>query len=79
MDLIQIISLTLGAAWASGINLYAAVLVLGYPVTGEIFSASRATDSTNPLVLGAAALMYPIHCINSDETESSYICLSTSK
>ncbi|MCP5442197.1 MAG: DUF4126 domain-containing protein [Chromatiaceae bacterium] len=68
MDPIQIISLTLGAAWASGINLYAAVLVLGYlGVTGEIFLPPELQILTNPLVLGAAALMYPIHCINSDE------------
>lgn len=61
MDPIQIISLTLGAAWASGINLYAAVLVLGYlGVTGEIFLPPELQILTNPLVLGAAALMYVI-------------------
>jgi len=61
MDPIQIISLTLGAAWASGINLYAAVLVLGYlGVTGDIFLPPELQILTNPLVLGAAALMYAI-------------------
>lgn len=28
-QIVNIISLTMGAAWASGINLYAAILVLG--------------------------------------------------
>jgi len=61
MDPIQIISLTLGAAWASGINLYAAVLVLGYlGMTGNIFLPPELQILTNPLVLGAAALMYAI-------------------
>jgi hypothetical protein len=61
MDPIQIISLTLGAAWASGINLYAAVLVLGYfGVTGDISLPPELQILTNPLVLGAAALMYTV-------------------
>jgi len=61
MDPIQIIALMLGAAWASGINLYAAVLVLGYlGVTGDIFLPPELQILTNPLVLGAAALMYVI-------------------
>jgi len=61
MDPIQIISLTLGAAWASGINLYAAVLVLGYlGMTGDIFLPPELQILTNPLVLAAAALMYAI-------------------
>ena len=61
MDPIQIISLTLGAAWASGINLYAAILVLGYlGMTGDLFLPPELQILTNPLVLGAAALMYAI-------------------
>ncbi len=37
METIELISLTLGVAWASGINLYAAVLVLGYlGMTGDV-------------------------------------------
>jgi len=61
MDPIQIISLTLGAAWASGINLYAAVLVLGYlGMTGDIALPPGLQILTNPLVLGSAALMYAI-------------------
>lgn len=61
MEPIQIISLTLGAAWASGINLYAAVLVLGYlGMTGDITLPPGLQILTNPLVLGSAALMYAI-------------------
>ena len=30
MDTVDLIALTLGASWASGINLYAAMLVLGW-------------------------------------------------
>jgi hypothetical protein len=30
MDITQTIALTMGVAWASGINLYAAIFVLGY-------------------------------------------------
>lgn len=61
MDPIQIISLTLGAAWASGINLYAAVLVLGYlGATGNIVLPAELQILTNPLVLGAAGVMYVI-------------------
>ena len=30
MDIIDTLALTMGAAWASGINLYAAVFMLGY-------------------------------------------------
>ena len=37
METIELISLTLGVAWAYGINLYAAVLVLGYlGLTGDL-------------------------------------------
>lgn len=61
MDPIHVISLTLGAAWASGINLYAAILMLGYlGVTGNIFLPDELLILTNPLVLGAAALMYAV-------------------
>ena len=30
MDTVSIIALTMGAAWASGINLYATIFMLGY-------------------------------------------------
>ena len=59
MDTIQVISLTLGAAWASGINLYAAILVLGYfGATGQINLPPELEILKDPLVMGAAGLMY---------------------
>ena len=61
MEPIQIISLTLGAAWASGINLYAAVLVLGYlGLSGDLTLPPGLELLSNPLVLGAAGLMYAV-------------------
>ena len=54
-----IIALTMGAAWASGINLYAAILVLG--ILGGTGSMTLPPDLqilTNPLVIAAAGFMY---------------------
>lgn len=59
METIEIISLTLGAAWASGINLYAAVLALGYfGATGQIDLPPELQLLTDPTVMLAAGLMY---------------------
>lgn len=59
MDTIEIISLTLGAAWASGINLYAAVFVLGYlGLTGEVALPPDLEILSNPMVMAAAGFMY---------------------
>jgi hypothetical protein len=59
METIEIISLTLGVAWASGINLYAAVLVLGYlGTTGDIALPPDLEILSNPLVMAAAGFMY---------------------
>ena len=58
-QLIGTISLTMGAAWASGINLYATILVLGLLGTTEsIVLPPDLQILTHPLVLGAAGLMY---------------------
>lgn len=54
-----IIALTMGAAWASGINLYAAIVMLG--LLGQSGNLTLPPDLqilTNPLVIGAAGLMY---------------------
>lgn len=57
--LIQTIALTLGVAWASGINLYAAVTVLGIGgATGYIDLPAELAIVQDPLVIAAAALMY---------------------
>jgi hypothetical protein len=59
MDIIDQLALTTGAAWASGINLYATILVLGYlNLTGAIGLPEQLQVLSSPLVLGAAALMY---------------------
>jgi hypothetical protein len=59
MDTIEAISLALGAAWASGVNLYAAVLVLGILAnTGHATLPPALEVLQDPLVLGIAGLMY---------------------
>lgn len=61
METIEIISLTLGVAWASGINLYAAVLVLGYfGMTGDITLPPGLELLSDPMVMAAAGLMYMV-------------------
>lgn len=57
--LTQTLALTLGAGWASGINLYATVLVLGLAgATGSVDLPPGLEILTDPLVLFAAAVMY---------------------
>ena len=59
MDTIEIIALSMGAAWASGINLYAAICMLGYMgITGNIDLPPDLQVLTNPLVIAAAGFMY---------------------
>ncbi len=59
MEAIQIIALGMGAAWASGINLYATVLTLGLlGLTGHVVLPPELQILSDPLVLAAAALMY---------------------
>lgn len=59
MDLTQTIALTMGIAWASGINLYAAVLMLGLMgATGHVILPPGLEPLTNPMVIGAAGFMY---------------------
>ncbi|MDX1581104.1 MAG: DUF4126 domain-containing protein, partial [Alphaproteobacteria bacterium] len=61
MDPIQIIALSMGAAWASGINLYATVLVLGLMgTTGNMELPPGLEIVTHPLVIAAAGVMYVI-------------------
>ncbi len=53
------IALSMGAAWASGINLYAALLVLGVGgSTGHIALPPELQVLQDPMVIGAAGLMY---------------------
>ncbi len=58
-QIIKTISMTMGAAWGSGINLYATVLVLGIlGITENIVLPQSLEVLMNPLVIGAASLMY---------------------
>jgi len=53
------ISLSMGTAWASGINLYATLLVLGIlGVTDNIVLPENLQILTNPLVMGGAGIMF---------------------
>jgi hypothetical protein len=57
--IIETISLTMGAAWGSGINLYATILVLGFlGMTDNIVLPQGLEILMNPMVIGAAGLMY---------------------
>lgn len=57
----QQIALTLGVSWAAGINLYAAVATLGLlGSTGHMQLPPGLEVLANPLVIGAAALMYAV-------------------
>lgn len=54
-----LIAMTMGAAWASGINLYAAILTLGLlGSSGNLVLPPNLEILTNPLVLFAAGAMY---------------------
>ena len=57
--LLGTLALTMGASWASGINLYAVLLVLGIGgSTGNIALPTELQVLTDPMVIGAAGLMY---------------------
>lgn len=61
MDITQTIALTMGVAWASGINLYAAIVMLGYlGSTGNIDLPPELQILTNPVIMLAAGAMYCI-------------------
>ena len=60
-DLIAVLSMTMGVAWASGINLYAAILVLGIGgSTGNIELPEALQAVQDPMVIGAAGIMYAV-------------------
>ncbi|NKC01163.1 MAG: DUF4126 family protein [Pseudomonadales bacterium] len=57
--LVQVIALTMGAAWASGINLYATVAVLGIAgSSGYVELPATMAIVQDPLVILAAGFMY---------------------
>lgn len=59
MGVVETIALTMGVGWASGINLYAAVFMLGLlQTTGHITLPAEMAFVADPLVLLAAGFMY---------------------
>lgn len=58
---IETLALTLGAGWASGLNLYATILTLGLmAASGYVTLPPDLALLSDPLVLGAAGLMYMV-------------------
>ncbi len=60
-QLITTLALTMGSAWAAGINLYATIAVLGFlGISGNIVLPEQLLVLQDPMVIGAAALMYVV-------------------
>lgn len=60
-ELITTLALVMGVGWASGINLYAAVAVLGFAgISGNLELPPDLQVLQNPLVIGLACLMYVV-------------------
>ena len=60
-QIIQAITLAMGAAWASGVNLYAAMLTLGVlAVTGNMVLPAELQVLQHPMVLTAAGIMFAV-------------------
>ncbi len=61
MDITALIALSMGAAWASGLNLYATCAMLGIMgATGSMELPPGMETLQNPWVIGAAAAMYVV-------------------
>jgi hypothetical protein len=57
--IIEILALSMGVAWASGINLYAVLLVLGLGGSGGYIDLpAELTVLQDPVIIAAAGLMY---------------------
>ena len=64
MGIVETIALTMGIGWASGINLYAAVFMLGVlSVTGNIVLPEQLAILEDPLVIAAAGFMYVVEFV----------------
>lgn len=62
--IIATLALTMGASWASGINLYATLAMLGIATqTGSIDLPPDLQVLGNPLVIGASLLMYGVEFV----------------
>lgn len=63
-EITSIIALAMGAAWASGINLYAAIATLGIlGATGNMVLPTDLQVLANPLVIGASCLMFAVEFV----------------
>ena len=63
-QIINAIALTMGVAWASGINLYAAILVLGLlGATGNIVLPADLQVLADPIVIAAAGFMFVVEFV----------------
>lgn len=63
-NVLQYISLNLGLSWASGINLYAAILIMGVSHNAGFVELPAGIDYlSNPLVLLVAGAMYVVEFI----------------
>jgi hypothetical protein len=59
MDTLQALSLAMGTAWTSGLNLYATIAVLGLAGRAEMLQLPPGLELlTDPLVIGVACIMY---------------------
>ena len=60
-QIISMIAMTMGVAWASGINLYATIVVLGFcGASGNLTLPDSLLVLQNPMVIAAAGLMYSV-------------------
>ena len=63
-QVVPVLALSMGMAWASGINLYAALLTLGVLAhTGNIELPGQLQVVSDPLVMTAAGVMYVIEFV----------------
>jgi len=63
-EIISILALTMGVSWASGINLYAALLMLGVSgASGNMQLPEELQVLQNPMVIGAAGFMYMVEFV----------------
>lgn len=61
MGILETLIISMGIAWGSGINLYAAVATLGIlGATGNIVLPGELVILSDPLVIGAASVMYVV-------------------
>jgi len=64
METVEIIALMLGASWASGINLYAAILMLGWMgISGQATLPPGLEILMEPMVLFAAGVMFMVEFV----------------